>query len=89
LANVGAGFFGLVVGWICYRTLRRRGGQAEISDIAAVIAAVGGGSVTALFNDDAELFGAYAIGLAVGFFGYLLAALALGGRKEVDEWMGD
>jgi hypothetical protein len=42
--------------------------------------------VTALF-DDADPFGAYAIGLAVGFFAYLILSLSLGGR-DIRYWMG-
>lgn len=85
---VGAACFGVVAGWITYRTLRRTTDKAALSDIAAVLAAVGGGVVTGLF-DAPDLFGAYSIGLAAGFFGYLLAAMARGGKKEVDEWMGE
>jgi uncharacterized membrane protein YeaQ/YmgE (transglycosylase-associated protein family) len=68
---IGAVLFGLVVGWVSYRTLRRKGSGAAISDIAAVIGAVGGATVTTLFKNE-DLFGLYAIGLAVGFFAYLI-----------------
>jgi hypothetical protein len=37
--------------------------------------------------DDADLFAWYAIGLAIGFFGYFIAALILEGKK-VTAWMG-
>jgi hypothetical protein len=70
----GAFCFGLVIGWITYRTLRRRTEGAALSDIATVIAAVGGAAVTTLFNTG-EPFGAYSIGLAVGFFAYFLVGL--------------
>jgi uncharacterized membrane protein YeaQ/YmgE (transglycosylase-associated protein family) len=69
----GAIAFGLVIGWVTYRTLRRNKEGAGISDIAAVIGAVGGGVVTALF--EGEQFAAYAIGLAIGFFGYFIVGL--------------
>jgi len=72
IAESGAVCFGLVVGWVVYRTLRRQADQTQLGDIATVIAAVGGGAVTGLF-DSATLFGWYAIGLAVGFFLYLVA----------------
>jgi uncharacterized membrane protein YeaQ/YmgE (transglycosylase-associated protein family) len=72
--SIGAVLFGAVVGWITYRTLRRREGGAALSDIATVIGAVGGAAVVALFDQD-RLFGFYSIGLAVGFFGYLAVAL--------------
>jgi hypothetical protein len=50
---VGAACFGLVVGWITYRTLRRREGAVLLSDIATVIGVVGGGVVTGLFHRSA------------------------------------
>jgi len=85
---IGAACFGLVIGWITYRTLRRRSGAAAISDIASVLGAVGGGAVTALFSS-AALFGSYAIGLAVGFFGYFAIGLRLDGTDRANAWMGD
>ena len=69
--SVGAALFGLVVGWITYRTLRRSGSQVHISDLAAVIGAVGGAAVTGLFSKG-HLFAWYSIGLAAGFFLYLI-----------------
>lgn len=80
---LGALAFGLVVGWITYRTLRRRTDAVALSDIATVIGAVGGAAVTALFDND-DLFGAYSIGLFVGFFGYLIVAVTL--LRDVD-WL--
>jgi hypothetical protein len=68
---VGAFLFGIVVGWITYRTLRRQGETVALSNIASVIAAIGGGAVTALFKEQ-ELFSWYCIGLSIGFFGYLI-----------------
>jgi uncharacterized membrane protein YeaQ/YmgE (transglycosylase-associated protein family) len=70
---IGAICFGLVVGWVTYRTLRRTGETVALSNIASVIGAVGGGAVTTLFGSP-ELFGFYAIGLAAGFFLYLILA---------------
>jgi hypothetical protein len=67
----GAISFGLVIGWITYRTILFREEQAELADIATVIGAVGGAAVTALFKSE-MLFGAYCIGLAVGFFAFLI-----------------
>ena len=71
---IGALCFGLVIGWITYRTLRRRAEAVALSDIAAVIGAVGGAAVTGLFKSE-TLFGAYCIGLAIGFFLYLVIAV--------------
>jgi hypothetical protein len=76
--DVGALVFGIVVGWIVYRTLRRQGEAVSLSNIATVIGAVGGASVTTLFHDDAgKLFGWYSIGLGIGFFSYLILAVTV------------
>jgi hypothetical protein len=100
IALIGSFAFGLVIGWITYRTLRRREGGAQLSDIAAVVGAVGGGVVTTLPFSDPDVFGAYAIGLAVGFFAYAVIALAIARsaagtpaekaaavRKEAEIWL--
>jgi uncharacterized membrane protein YeaQ/YmgE (transglycosylase-associated protein family) len=71
MAVIGAICFGLVIGWITYGTLRHRRSGAGLTELAAVLAAVGGGLVTALLELP-EVFGGYAVGLAVGFFGYLV-----------------
>jgi NhaP-type Na+/H+ or K+/H+ antiporter len=81
--EVGAVCFGVVIGWIVYRTLRRTD-KAAISDIATVIGAVGGAAVTGLF-DAPRLFGFYAIGLACGFFAYLIVGVTV--LKDSD-WLG-
>jgi hypothetical protein len=82
---VGALCFGIIIGWVTYRTLRRTGETVALSNIASVIAAIGGGAVTALFNSPA-LFGWYSIGLLVGFFGYLVAANTW---FKNTTWLGD
>jgi len=85
--------FGVVIGWVTYRTLRRKADGVALGDIAAVIAAVGGGAITALYKNGAP-FDSYAIGLAVGFFAYLLVGIAIGNLAEKREdggagsWMG-
>jgi uncharacterized membrane protein YeaQ/YmgE (transglycosylase-associated protein family) len=68
---IGAVCFGIVIGWVTYRTLRRRGEVVALSDIASVIGAVGGGWVTTQFSVP-EVFGSYCVGLFVGFFAYLI-----------------
>ncbi|MGW0084115.1 hypothetical protein [Streptomyces sp. NPDC003393] len=73
LSLVGSGCFGLVVGWIAYRTLRRSEGS-RISDLVTVVAALGGGVVINTRFPDPDLFACYAFGLTVGFFGYLVVA---------------
>jgi hypothetical protein len=91
LSAIGAFAFGIVIGWITYRTLRRSQGSG-LSDIATVIGAVGGAAVTALFPRETGAFGAYCIGLAIGFFAYLRAALNLaakhGEEAKAIEWLG-
>jgi len=83
LSLVGAFCFGIVVGWVTYRTLRRTP-TSGLSDIATVIGALGGATVTALFSQGTGAFGAYCIGLIIGFFGYLKVAA----EKNAPDWMG-
>ncbi|GAA3707485.1 hypothetical protein GCM10022224_086300 [Nonomuraea antimicrobica] len=88
MAVLGAICFGLVIGWITYGALRRRQSGAPLTDLAAVLASVlapvGGGLVVALL-DAPEVFGGYAVGLAVGFFGYLVLVALLPDSK----WTGE
>lgn len=88
VALVGAVCFGVVMGWITYRTLRRKEGSSALSDIATVLGAVGGAAVTAIFKTP-ELFGGYEIGLAVGFFLYFIISLFIKDPRTVSQWMGD
>ena len=39
LDTIAAALFGVVIGWVTYRTLRRNRGTAAISDIASVLGA--------------------------------------------------
>lgn len=68
--TIGMICFGLLIGFITYRTLVRTTDNASINDLTAVIAAVGGGAVTAIVRPQTSLFGWYAIGLLVGFITY-------------------
>ncbi len=86
-AEWGAILFGVVIGWITYRTLVRREGAAALSDIATVIGAVGGAAVLGIFDND-HLFGLYAIGLASGFFGYLALFIVINGLTKAGDVMG-
>jgi hypothetical protein len=80
---IGAFAFGVSVGYITYRTLARSTEKAQVSDIASVLGAVGGGAVTSLFHEDGSAFGWYAIGLALGMVIYLVLSLLLRGKEEV------
>lgn len=77
LGESGALGFGLVVGWFLYFVNRYRTSEASFTDITTIIGAVGGAAITRLFAEGGELFGAYGIGLAIGFFSYLLMLIVL------------
>ncbi|GHD55429.1 hypothetical protein GCM10017083_34340 [Thalassobaculum fulvum] len=86
--SIGPFFFGVVIGFITYRTLRHTK-NSGISDLATVIGAVGGGTVLTLFQTGTDRFDSYAIGLAAGFFAYLAIALLLAGRDKTATFLGD
>jgi hypothetical protein len=81
VALVGAGFFGAVVGWYLYYINRYRTGEVQLGDLVTVVGALGGGAILALFPSGTDLFGAYGIGLAAGFFAYLIVLAVLVGRS--------
>ena len=85
ISGLGAIFFGLVIGWITYRTLRLTVGTNIFAAIAIIIAVVGGAAVTTLLKND-MVFGWYAIGLAIGFFACFGIGLRLYGRHELQLW---
>jgi uncharacterized membrane protein YeaQ/YmgE (transglycosylase-associated protein family) len=68
----GAGGFGALIGWYVYYINRHRTDKVQLSDIVTLIGAIGGAAILTLFPAKSDLFGAYGIGLAVGFFGYYL-----------------
>ena len=74
---LGAGCFGAVIGWYLFFLNRYRAGEVVLGDLVTVIGAVGGGAILALFPAKSDLFGAYGIGLAIGFFGYFLVLVVL------------
>ena len=80
---IGAICFGIVIGWVTYRTLRRSQ-TTGLTDIATVVGAVAGAAITGIWKPGADAFGGYCIGLFVGFFAYLI----IGDRKGVSEWTG-
>ena len=71
LQLIGAGLFGLVIGWFLYYLNRYRKDVA-LTDLATVVGAVGAGAVLTLFPAKTDLFAAYGIGFAAGFFAYFL-----------------
>lgn len=79
---LGAGGFGALIGWYIYFINRYRTDTVQLTDVAALLTAIGGGAVLTLFPAKSELFGAYGIGLAVGFFGYFLCLLVFVLRSD-------
>jgi len=79
---IGAGCFGAILGWYLYYINRYRAGPVDFGDIITILGAVGGASVLALFPSGTDMFGAYGIGLAVGFFGYYLILLGMVTRSQ-------
>lgn len=67
---LGAGGFGAIIGWYVYFINRYRKGDVQFSDLTTLIGILGGGAILTLFPEQTDLFGAYGIGLFVGFFGY-------------------
>ena len=84
LGLIGAGCFGIVLGWITYSTLRRLERRA-LTDLTSIVGVLGGAAVTALFPIKSGAFGAYCIGLAIGFFAYLITAKS----PRAPDWLGD
>jgi hypothetical protein len=75
LQLLGAGAFGALIGWYVYYINRYRKADVQLGDIVTLLGAIGGSAVLALFDKKTDLFGAYGIGLFVGFFGYFLMLL--------------
>jgi len=82
----GAFAFGLVVGWFTYFVNRHRTDDVSLADVAAIVGAIGGAAVLALFPAKSTLFGAYGIGLAVGFFGYFLVLVGIVASRPKGTW---
>jgi hypothetical protein len=74
---LGAGGFGILIGWYVYYINRYRKAGVELGDLVTVVGVLGGGAVLALFPAQTDLFGAYGIGLCMGFFGYFLVLTIL------------
>jgi hypothetical protein len=91
--NMGSGplWFGIVVGYVTYRTLRHKA-ETGLGDIAAVIGAVGGAAIIRLFPTGTVSFDSYAFGLAIGFFSYLALSLVLtwiSGKDDAHKLLGE
>lgn len=84
MVTAGSICFGIVIGWITYRTLRRKDGTG-LSDIAGVIGAIGGAIILGIFKTQ-ELFASYSVGLFIGFFAYLIVVRIIG-EDGVGKWM--
>ncbi len=69
---IGAGGFGALIGWFVYYINRYRKGDVSWSDLTTLIGILGGGAILALFPEQTDLFGAYGVGLFIGFFGYFI-----------------
>jgi len=91
LQLLGAGCFGAVIGWYLFFLNRYRAGDVALGDLVTVVGAIGGGAILALFPAKSDLFGAYGIGLALGFFGYfgVLALLVARSSSFGGEWFLD
>jgi hypothetical protein len=88
---VGAGGFGAIIGWYVYYINRYRGDDVQLSDIVTLVGILGGGAILAIFPARTDLFGAYGIGLCVGFFSYfVLLWIWVGVSKNFDiDWFLD
>lgn len=82
LQKIGAGAFGAVVGWYVYYINRWRKDDVQLSDIVTLIGAIGGAAILALFPAKTDLFGAYGIGLASGFFLYFFVLVVLVNKAD-------
>jgi hypothetical protein len=67
LPLIGAFLFGAVVGWMAQQVLHNTA-RPDVKWLASMIAVLGAGVVTALFEPRSILFGAYCTGLALAFF---------------------
>lgn len=88
MTSFGVLCFGAVLGYVTYRMLIRTTANAAISDLTTVVAAIGGGVVTALVEPGTPLFGWYGVGLALGFVIYGVGYYFLHGKDRFAKVMG-
>ena len=74
---LGAGGFGMLIGWYIYMINRYRKTDVQLSDLVTLIGVIGGGAILGIFKAGSDLFGAYGIGLATGFFLYFIVLIIL------------
>lgn len=88
---LGAGAFGFLMGWQLFFVNRYRRDGVSLADLGGIVAALGGTAVLALFPASTDLFGAYGLGLFLGFFSYFLILVILVARSPnfSAEWFLD
>ena len=91
VALLGAAGFGAIIGWLVYYINRYRVAAVQFSDLTTLMGIIGGGAVLALFPARSALFGAYGIGLAIGFFSYFarlntLVERSMGAAEGAFDW---
>ena len=88
---VGAGGFGALIGWYIYYINRYRTAEIQLNDLVTLVGVLGSGAILALFPAATDLFGAYGIGLFIGFFGYfIIVAILVRGSENFDaDWFLD
>jgi len=74
---LGAAAFGALIGWYVYYINRYRKSDVQFSDLTTIIGILGGARILKIIPSATPLFGAYGIGLFVGFFGYFISLLLL------------
>jgi hypothetical protein len=90
LQLLGAFGFGALLGWYVYYINRHRRGEVQLGDVVTLVGVLGGSAVLTLFPEQTDLFGAYGIGLFIGFFGYFLVLLLMVRRSSFTiEWFLD
>jgi len=90
LQLLGAFGFGALLGWYVYYINRHRRGEVQLGDAVTLVGVLGGTAVLTLFPAQTDLFGAYGIGLFVGFFGYFVSLLVMVWRSPFTiEWFLD
>jgi len=77
LQILGAIGFGTLIGWYVYYINRYRQDNISLNDLATLVGVLGGGTILVIFPGTTDLFGAYGIGLAIGFFGYFLVLVIM------------